>query len=112
MHVLSRIACGDRAVVVVSLRAAVTPVPDRSSLVARIHTFEVGDEIDPVAMEKTLQSMGFLRVPRVTVHGECAVRGEVIDVFPHGEETAVRIVLDFDSIAKIVSRASVGIPFT
>jgi transcription-repair coupling factor (superfamily II helicase) len=37
------------------------------------------------------------------VHGEFAVRGEVIDVFVPGQEQAVRILLDFDEVTAIRS---------
>jgi transcription-repair coupling factor (superfamily II helicase) len=40
-------------------------------------------------------------VPRVSVRGEFAVRGEVIDIFVSGREEAIRIVLGFDEVEEI-----------
>ena len=44
-----------------------------------------------------------MRVPRVSLRGEVALRGDVIDIFPYGlpEGEAVRILLDFDRVADI-----------
>ncbi|MDC7124537.1 MAG: transcription-repair coupling factor, partial [Spirochaetales bacterium] len=59
------------------------------------------DDINTTELEKTLISYGYSRVPRVSVHGEFALRGEVLDIFPAGKDNPVRIVFEFDEVEEI-----------
>ncbi len=52
-----------------------------------------GDRIDREALVQQLNALGYQRTDTVAEHGEYAVRGSLIDVFPAGEEMALR--LDF-----------------
>ena len=88
-------------VVVTSLRALVTPVPPADYLAGRVLHLEVGGGLDPVAVEEHLAGLGYVRVPRVTIHGEFSVKGEVVDVYPYAREHAVRAVLEFDAIEEL-----------
>ena len=87
--------------VVTSLRALVTPVPPADYLRRRVLAFTVGAEIDLSAAEEQLVALGYVRVPRVSIHGEFSVKGEVIDVYPYGREHALRVVLEFDTIEEV-----------
>ena len=113
VQILARLLAGDPLTVVAPLRALLTPVPDPAFFSARIFTVTKGQRLDPPATADRLSRSGYLRVPSVTVHGEFAVRGEVIDVFVPGQEQAVRILLDFDEVTAIrtfdpVDQASTG----
>ncbi len=88
-------------VIVAAMRAVVTPVPPRSYFEGLMKLVRVGDTLDPVATETLLESYGYVRVPRVSLPGEFALRGEVLDVFMPGDETAVRVVFDFDKVDEI-----------
>ena len=52
-----------------------------------------GEQVDREALIAQLNALGFQRSDTVAEHGEYAVRGSLIDVFPPGEEQALR--LDF-----------------
>jgi len=52
-----------------------------------------GERIDRQALVEQLNALGYQRADTVAEHGEYAVRGSLIDVFPAGEENALR--LDF-----------------
>ncbi|HWC55953.1 MAG TPA: transcription-repair coupling factor, partial [Sphingomicrobium sp.] len=52
-----------------------------------------GERIEREALVEQLNSLGYERVETVAEHGEYAVRGSLIDLFPAGEELALR--LDF-----------------
>jgi transcription-repair coupling factor (superfamily II helicase) len=52
-----------------------------------------GERIDRDALIGQLNALGYQRTDTVAEHGEYAVRGSLIDLFPAGEETALR--LDF-----------------
>jgi transcription-repair coupling factor (superfamily II helicase) len=86
---------------VASLRSILSYLPPRKFLESlKIH-LHIGDSLDPVYLEKRLQEFGYYRVPRVTVPGEFALRGEVLDIFMPGDNDAVRIVFEFDDIEYI-----------
>ena len=52
-----------------------------------------GDRIDRDALIRQLTALGYQRTDTVAEHGEFSVRGSLIDLFPSGEQTALR--LDF-----------------
>ena len=56
---------------------------------------------DSIGLAKRLSELGYLRVPKVGMKGEFALRGEVLDIFMPGEMYANRIVFDFDKIEQI-----------
>ena len=88
-------------VVVTSLRALLTPVPPADYLRERVLRLAVGGDVDPIEVEERLVTLGYVRVPRVSIHGEFSVKGEVIDVYPYDRDHAVRAVLDFDAIEEL-----------
>jgi transcription-repair coupling factor (superfamily II helicase) len=98
---LTRIAAGEELLIVAPLRALLTPVPPPGYLAARTLSVKKGQTLDPQQAASQLAAAGYLRVPSVSIHGELAVRGEVIDVFIPGQELAVRLTLDFDTVSTI-----------
>ncbi len=99
--VLASLLAGGSPLVVAPMRAVLTPLPSPAEFAARLVRIEKGGSLDPADLESRLDSLGYLRVPRVSVHGEFAVRGEVIDVFPAGAPEAVRVLLDFDRVDEV-----------
>ncbi|ALU42015.1 transcription-repair coupling factor [Pseudoalteromonas rubra] len=55
--------------------------------------FKVGDSLDAQKLKETLAQAGYRNVQQVMEHGEFAVRGSIIDLFPMGSTTPFR--LDF-----------------
>ncbi len=98
---LGEILTGNPLIVVASLRAFLTPVPDPERFGARLMRIRVGDAFDPVDLGRRLEEYGYSRVPKVGVRGEFAVRGEVVDLFQPGDDNAIRIVFEFDEIEEI-----------
>ncbi len=103
VRVLSRLLSGEKLLVIAPLRAFLTPVPDPAFLSSRSLRVKKGGRLDPQEAASRLAALGYLRVPMVSIHGEFAVRGEVMDVFIPGREEAVRITLDFDDVTAIRS---------
>ena len=89
------------AVFVASLRTYLSSLPPADYMKSLLLDIHIGSEIDPIFLEKRLQEYGYLRVPRVSVPGEFALRGEVLDIFLPGYEEAVRIVFEFDEVEEI-----------
>ena len=88
-------------IVVTSLRALLTPVPPTAYVRERVLRVAVGSDLDPIEVEEQLVTLGYVRVPRVSIHGEFAVKGEVIDIYPYDRDHAVRAVLDFDTVEEL-----------
>ena len=98
---LGQIIMEQPLIVVASLRAFLTPVPDPVRFGARLARIRVGDSFDPVDLGRRLETYGYSRVPKVGVRGEFAVRGEVVDLYQPGDDNAIRIVFAFDEIEQI-----------
>ncbi|MEM8841232.1 MAG: DEAD/DEAH box helicase, partial [Pseudomonadota bacterium] len=81
------------AVVITTLNAATQRVP-RPAMVAEASFIARANQlIDTEELVGWLSGMGFNRVSTVIEHGDFAVRGGIIDIFPPGDAHAVR--LDF-----------------
>jgi len=93
--------CEKKSIIIASQKAALSYLPPKEYLISNKLLLKKGDEFDPVNLESILQEYGYSRVPRVTVSGEFALRGEVLDIFMPGMTEAVRVVFDFDEIEEI-----------
>jgi transcription-repair coupling factor (superfamily II helicase) len=61
----------------------------------------VGERIEREALVEQMNGLGYQRADTVAEHGEYAVRGSLIDVFPAGEELALRLDFFGDEIDTI-----------
>ena len=57
------------------------------------HSFDIrtGAELDPLALRGQLEAAGYQAVPEVDSHGQFALRGSLLDLFPMGSSQAYRI---------------------
>jgi len=101
--VLARLSSGEARLVIASQRAFVTPVPPAESFASLVISVAVGEGIDPLELGERLVALGYLRVPRVSLPGEFALRGEVLDLFQPGDLEAIRIVFEYDRIERVAS---------
>jgi transcription-repair coupling factor (superfamily II helicase) len=62
---------------------------------------DVGQRIPREALVEQLNALGYQRADTVAEHGEYAVRGSLIDVFPAGEEFALRLDFFGDEIDSV-----------
>ena len=96
-----------KTVTVMTQRAFLTPVPPPAYLKSLTCSLYTGKEINTEKIAELLIQWGYTRVPRVTVRGEFALRGEVLDVCAGAnkgsQHTAYRIQFDFTTIEKIKS---------
>lgn len=86
---------------IMSQRAFLSPVPSAEYIKKNCFYMQKGQPFDPDALAKKLSRLGYMRVPRVTVCGEFALRGEVLDLYTPNSDSAVRIQFDFDEIEHI-----------
>jgi len=101
VKVLSELALGWQGIVLVPQRALLSPLPPVEYIKSLLFPLKSGGKIDTSALAKMLVSFGYTRVPRVQVHGEFALRGEVMDIFMGGDDYAHRILFDFDTVESI-----------
>jgi transcription-repair coupling factor (superfamily II helicase) len=101
MRALTDLHQGQAEVIIAPLRALALRMPDPRHSMQHLARLEKGQAVDPLRLAHQLTEMGYWRVPRVSVHGEFALRGEVLDVFLPGWDEAVRLVFDFDEISEI-----------
>ncbi|HEX2266373.1 MAG TPA: hypothetical protein VHH14_08830, partial [Solirubrobacterales bacterium] len=69
-------------------------VPPRSELARAELVLRPGDALSRERIEDRLERMGYVLDERVDEPGEAALRGQVLDVFPAGGETPVRVEHD------------------
>lgn len=90
-----------RVAVVTTAEAASELLPDPKIFDKALPVFNVGDALDALTFRKTVMALGYFEDDRVDEPAEFAVRGKVIDIFPAGESTPVRIELSAGKIARI-----------
>ncbi|MFI4956577.1 MAG: transcription-repair coupling factor [Gammaproteobacteria bacterium] len=73
-------------------------LPPVGFIAGQSHVYHKGDKIDIGAFRTRLQTAGYRAVAQVYQHGEYAVRGSIIDLFPMGVTRPIRIDLLDDEI--------------
>ena len=91
LAVLARLPSVQRGIVVASAPALLQRLPPVDYVAARSLSLSTGQRLSHDEFTASLTAAGYLRVPQVSEHGEFAVRGSLIDVFPMGSTQPVRI---------------------
>ncbi len=73
-------------------------LPPVDFITAHTHVFRKGDTFEPHVFRERLQTAGYHAVSQVFQHGEYAIRGSLIDLFPMGSQRPIRIDLFDDEI--------------
>lgn len=76
-------------------------LPPVSFVTANALFLETGQRLDSIAMRQRLTDAGYHAVDTVYEHGEFAIRGAIIDLFPMGTDLPLRIDLFDDEIDSI-----------
>jgi len=88
-------------IVIASAPALVQRLPPVDYVAARSLSLSTGQTLPREAFVDSLAASGYLRVPQVSEHGEFAVRGSLIDVFPMGSNRPIRIDFFDDDIESL-----------
>jgi transcription-repair coupling factor (superfamily II helicase) len=91
----------DRGIVVVPVSTLMQRLLPKSFLDANSLVIDVGDRLDIDAFRRRLEGAGYQCVSQVIAHGEFAVRGSLIDLFPMGSDAPFRIDLLDDEVDSI-----------
>ena len=112
-RVLSELVTARPGIVIVPERAFLSPLPPPDYIKSLLVSLRPGGAIHTTALAETLVAYGYTRVPRVQVHGEFALRGEVLDILMGGDDEAYRLLFDFDRVESIkcfdpINQGSIG----
>ena len=101
LTVLSRLGNLRRGIVIASAPALMQRLPPVDYVAARSLSLITGQALPREAFTASLTDAGYLRVPQVVEHGEYAVRGSLIDVYPMGSEQPIRIDFFDDDVESL-----------
>ena len=82
-----------RGIVIVPISTLMHRLPPRSYLDGNSLLLDVGEQLDMDQLRKRLESAGYQCVSQVMEHGEFAVRGSLLDLYPMGSNLPYRIDL-------------------
>lgn len=88
-------------VVVLPVQALLEDVPSRETFRERLLTVVCGDDLDREELARTLSHQELERVAMVEAPGEFSMRGEIVDVFPLGQDVPLRIELFGDTVESL-----------
>ena len=100
---LAQLPRAKQGVWLVAIDTLMQRLAPRSYVEAYSLKVNVGENLDIEALRAQLAMAGYAAVTQVVAHGEFAVRGSLIDVFPMGSDTPFRIDLldrDVDTIRR------------
>lgn len=101
LHTLYRLPQLQQGIVLVAVSTLLKKLPPRDYIEGNSFIFQQGEQLDVNALRQRLQKYGYRRVEQVTQHGEFAVRGSLLDVYPMGSPLPYRLDLlatEIDSI--------------
>lgn len=101
MRCLYRMARNERTVTIVSAQTLAQRLVPQSYILSKSLVLEKGDVIDREKFRDQLVFAGYNSVDTVYQHGEFALRGSLIDIFPMGSDAAFRIELFDDEVESL-----------
>ncbi|OOG24523.1 transcription-repair coupling factor [Thioalkalivibrio denitrificans] len=103
LEVLSRLPAMQRGILVVPVNTLMQRIAPRAWLQGQVLMLAAGDRLDRDTMRRNLEQAGYHCVSQVMEHGEFAVRGSLVDLFPMGSDVPYRIDLMDDEIETLRS---------
>ncbi len=101
LRVLSALPNMIRGVIIATVGILNQRLPPLEYIAARSLSLDVGQQLPRDEFTRTLTEAGYLRVAQVSEHGEFAVRGSLIDIFPMGSGEPVRVDFFDDEIESL-----------
>ncbi len=101
LETLSRVTAGEVSLLCASLDAAVQRMGSAKRFAEQTIRLALGDVIEPAELIRRLTAMGYERVNMVEGKGQCAQRGDIVDVYPPAGVVALRIEFFGDEIDSI-----------
>ena len=98
---LARLPALERGILVVPVTTLMQRLLPRDYLTAHSLILNTGQQMDIENFRQTLIAAGYVFAPQVLEHGEAAIRGSLIDLYPMGAEQPYRIDLFDNAIDSI-----------
>lgn len=96
MRALYQLTLGKKSILIVAAQTLCQKIAPKTYITANSLLMGVGERIDLTQLRSQLSAAGYQAVDTVFQHGEFAVRGAILDIFPMGSTQAYRIEL-FDN---------------
>ncbi len=103
LRTLYRLPAFERGIVLMPVSTLMQRLPPRAWLTTQGLSLQTGQRLDRMNLRENLVNAGYNAVQQVMSHGEFAVRGEILDLFPMGAEEPVRIEFLDDEIDSLRS---------
>ncbi|MET1255496.1 transcription-repair coupling factor [Aliikangiella maris] len=91
----------EQGILLLPVTSALQRLPARKYIELQCLSLTVGQSIELATLKERLFNNGYALVTNVMEHGEYAVRGSIIDLFPMGTEQPIRIELFDDEIESL-----------
>ncbi len=101
LHALPGIQPGN--ILILPVNALLQKLTPREYINQHVLMLQLGDKLDLDAFRLKLEASGYSNVSQVMEHGEFAVRGSIIDLYPAGSNLPYRVDLFDDEIESIRS---------
>jgi len=101
LSVLGALPTLKRGVVIASAPSLLQRLPPVDYVAARTLELKTGQTMDRQQFIDSLSAVGYLRVPQVGEHGEFAVRGSLLDIYPMGSGRPLRVDFFDDDIESL-----------
>lgn len=101
INVLAKILKSQAAIYIVTVATLMQKLAPTNSLAKDIFLLKVGDRFDLNTTRARLISFGYQCVNEVMRHGEFAIRGAILDIYPSNSHTPYRIDLFDDEVDSI-----------
>lgn len=101
LRTLSLLPQVKRGALVVSITTLMHRLAPREHVLANSFAIKLGDDFNMELNRLKLESVGYQCVSQVYAHGEFAVRGAIIDLFPMGSNVPLRIELFDEEVTSI-----------
>lgn len=101
LETLSQITLAEHSVVIVPVTTLMMRLPPKSYLSSNVFVLKKGDKYQLHDVRQQLTDTGYHLVEQVYEHGEFAIRGSILDIFPTGVNMPLRIELFDDEVETI-----------
>ncbi len=91
----------NKQIIITTINAATQRIPARNTLETASFKSAIGDNLNLDALTRYLSHNGYSRASTVVDHGDYAIRGSIIDIFPPSSVKPVRIDLWGDEVDSI-----------
>jgi len=98
---LYRLPATRKGVLVVPVATLMQRLAPRTHIAGSGLSVARGEKLDLATEQRRLEACGYRNVPQVGEHGEFAVRGALLDIFPMGADEPYRIELFDDAVESI-----------